>query len=239
MLNSIIFIIASYLAATGATVAGFGSSTLLIPVAILFMDIKTAIFIVAFFHLFNNIFKIRMFWSKIDFKTFLLFGIPSIILAFIGAALISVMPVDIIKSILAVFLIIYSIYTIVNPKFALKKSKAHAVVGGSFSGFLAGLIGMGGAIRSAFLITFNLPKEVYIATSAMIAVVIDAARIPTYFFTKAVQGSWHYIFLLFLFVSAYLGVKTGKILLKRINQKTFRVIVTIALLLAGLKMLIP
>jgi hypothetical protein len=179
-----------------------------------------------------------MFWNKIDFKTFLLFGIPSIILAFIGAALISVIPVDIIKSILAVFLIIYSIYTIVNPKFALKKTKAHAVVGGSFSGFLAGLIGMGGAIRSAFLIAFNLPKEVYIATSAMIAVVIDVARIPTYFFTNAVQGSWHYIFLLFLFVSAYLGVKTGKILLKRINQKTFRKIVSIALLLVGLKMLI-
>jgi hypothetical protein len=97
---------------------------------------------------------------------------------------------------------------------------------------------MGGAIRSAFLIAFNLPKEVYIATSAMIAVVIDIARIPTYFFTNAVQGSWHYIFLLFLFVSAYLGVKTGKILLKRINQKTFRKIVSIALLLAGVKILV-
>lgn len=238
MLNSIIFILASYFAASGATVAGFGSSTLLIPVALLFMDIKTTIFIVAFFHLFNNLFKIRMFWNKIDFKTFLLFGIPSIILAFIGAALISVIPVEIIKSILAVFLIIYSIYTIVNPKFVLKKSKAHAVVGGSFSGLLAGLIGMGGAIRSAFLIAFNLPKEVYIATSAMIAVVIDVTRIPTYFFTKVVQGSGHYIFLFFLFVSAYLGVKTGKILLKRINQKTFRKIVSIALLLAGVKMLV-
>ncbi len=237
MIN-VIFILASYFAASCATVAGFGSSTLLIPVALLFMDVKTTIFIVAFFHLFNNIFKIRMFWSKIDFKTFLLFGIPSIFLAFIGATLISVIPVEIIKSILAVFLIIYSIYTIVNPKFALKKSKVQAVIGGSFSGLLAGLIGMGGAIRSAFLIAFNLPKEVYIATSAMIAVVIDVTRIPTYFFTKAVQGSWHYIFLFFLFVSAYLGVKTGKILLKRINQKTFRKIVSIALLLVGVKILV-
>lgn len=234
----VIFILVSYLAASSATIAGFGSSTLLIPVALLFMDIKTTIFIVAFFHLFNNIFKIRMFWSKIDFNTFLLFGIPSIILAFIGAALISVIPVEIIKSILAVFLIIYSIYTLINPKFALKKSKASAVVGGGFSGLLAGLIGMGGAIRSAFLIAFNLPKEVYIATSAMIAVVIDVTRIPTYFFTKVVQGSWHYIFLFFLFVSAYLGVKTGKILLKRINQKTFRKIVSIVLFLVGVKMLI-
>jgi hypothetical protein len=234
----VIFILVSYLAASSATIAGFGSSTLLIPVALLFMDIKTTIFIVAFFHLFNNIFKIKMFWSKIDFNTFLLFGIPSIILAFIGAALISVIPVEIIKSILAVFLIIYSIYTLINPKFALKKSKASAVVGGGFSGLLAGLIGMGGAIRSAFLIAFNLPKEVYIATSAMIAVVIDVTRIPTYFFTKVVQGSWHYIFLFFLFVSAYLGVKTGKILLKRINQKTFRKIVSIVLFLVGVKMLI-
>ena len=36
---------------------------------------------------------------------------------------------------------------------------------------LAGLIGLGGAIRSTFLVAFNLPKEVYIGTSALIAFV--------------------------------------------------------------------
>ena len=237
MIENVGFLIASYIAAIIATLAGFGSSTLLIPVAIIFMDIKTAVFIVACFHLFNNTFKIRMFWNKIDFKTFLLFGIPSIISAFVGATLISIMPVGIIKKTLAIFLIIFSIYSLIKPKFALKETKLNAVLGGSFSGLLAGLMGLGGAIRATFLIAFNLSKEVYIATSAMIAFVIDLTRIPTYLFTKIVQDSSYYILLPFLLVSAYFGVKTGKMLLEKINQEIFRKIVLITLLLVGIKLL--
>jgi len=238
MVENVLFLIISYLAAVAATLAGFGSSTLLIPVAIHFMDIKTAVFIVAIFHLFNNLFKIRIFKKSIDFNTFLLFGFPSIILAFTGAMLISYLPVNIIKKILAAFLIVYSIYSLIKPKFALKKSRINAVVGGGLSGLLAGLMGLGGAIRSSFLIAFNFPKEVYVATSAMIAVVIDLTRIPTYLFTKTVQESFYYILIPFLIGSAYLGVRTGKVLLKKIKQDTFRRIVAIAILLVGIKILL-
>lgn len=238
MLESALFLIVSYLAAVVATIAGFGSSTLLIPVAIQFMDIKTAVFIVACFHFFNNVFKIRAFWGKADFRIFLLFGIPSIVFAFTGARLITVMPIDVIRVILAVFLIVFSIYSLVKPKFSLKKTETNAVLGGSFSGFLAGLIGMGGAIRSTFLVSFNLPKEIYVATSAMIAAVIDLTRIPTYLFTNVVQSNSYWILLLLLIPCAYAGVKTGKVLLNKVNQQTFQRVVTAAILLAGIKLLI-
>ncbi len=237
MLSSAFFLIASYGAAVAATIAGFGSSTLLIPVAFLFMDIKTAVFVVAVFHLFNNVFKIRLFWKSIDFKIFLLFGIPSILMAFAGAMLISVIPLDVVKIVLGVFLIVYAVYSFIKPEFGLKKSKPAAVVGGSLSGFLAGLIGLGGAIRGAFLTAFNLPKEIYVATSAMIAVVIDTTRIPTYVLTKTVQDNSYYILLPFLCVMAYFGVRTGKVLLQKINQGTFRRIVSIALFAVGVKIL--
>ena len=239
MIINILFVSVSYLAAVAATLAGFGSSTLLVPVAIHFMDVRTAVFIVACFHLFNNLFKIRLFWRKIDFKTFLLFGIPSIIFAFTGAFFISILPVDIIKKVLGVFLIIYAIYSLIKPRFAIKKSKWTAIAGGSFSGLLAGLIGLGGAIRGAFLVTFNLAKEIYVGTSAAIATVIDLTRIPTYIFTGAAREIESYIILLlFLIVSAYFGVRTGKALLNRINQDTFRRIVSVALFLVGIKILI-
>ncbi len=236
-MENILFLIIAYLAAVGATIAGFGSSSLLIPVAILFMDVKTAVFIVAVFHLFNNLFKIRIFWGKIDFRTFLLFGIPSVLFAFTGAVLISVLPIPLIKKILGCFLIIYSIYSFLKPKFALKKSRITALLGGSLSGLLAGLIGLGGAIRGAFLVAFNFPKEIYVATSAMIAVVIDLTRIPTYLLTKAVEESTYFIIIPFLLLSAYFGVRTGKVLLQRIDQETFRRIVAAVLLVLGIKIL--
>lgn len=236
MVENILFLLASFVAAIVATIAGFGSSTLLVPVAVFFMDIKTAVFLVACFHLFNNTFKIKMFWDKIDWKIFLQFGIASILFAFVGAILISIVPVEIVKKVLAIFLIIFSIYSFIKPKFSLRATKANAMVGGSFSGFLAGLIGLGGAIRSTFLIAFNLPKEIYIATSAMVAFVIDLTRIPTYLFTKVIQDKSYYLLLPFMVLTAYLGVRTGKYLLGRINQVIFKKIVLIALFLVGLSL---
>ena len=238
MIDSIIFLFASFIAAIAATLAGFGSSTVLIPVALLFMDLKTAVFFVACFHLFNNIFKIRIFWDKIDRRIFLLFGIPSIVCAFIGARLISLIPVDTIKRILALFLMVFSIYSLIKPKFVIKKTKAAALVGGGLSGFLAGLIGLGGAVRATFLIAFNLAKEAYVGTSAMIALVVDLTRIPTYLLTRVVQDASYYILLPFLVVSAYCGVKTGKVLLGKISQDVFRRVVLAALLLVGIKYLL-
>lgn len=237
ILTGIIFLTASYVAAAAATVAGFGSSTLLIPVALLFMDIKTAVFVVAVFHLFNNLFKVRLFRNRIEAKVFWLFGIPSILLAFAGAMLISLIQIEMIKTVLGVFLVAYAFYSLLEPRFGIKKTRVNAAVGGSLSGFLAGLIGLGGAIRGAFLVTFDLPKEVYVATSAAIALVIDVTRIPTYVLTKTVQGSTSYILLPFLCVMAYLGTATGKRLLERIDQRTFRRAVSVALFAVGAKIL--
>jgi hypothetical protein len=192
MLINAIFLICTYLAGVAATLAGFGSSTLLIPIAIIFMDIKTAVFLVACFHLFNNIFKVKAFRRKIDFNTCLLFGVPSVLFSFLGALFISFAPVDIIRKVLGVFLIGFSVYSFLKPAFVLKKTRIAAVIGGGLSGFLAGLIGMGGAIRAAFLVAFGIAKEAYVATSAMIALVIDLTRIPTYLFTKIVKDNCLY-----------------------------------------------
>ena len=236
MLGSALFLTASFFAAVAATLAGFGSSTLLIPVAVLFMDLKTAVFLVACFHLFNNTFKIRAFRDRIDLRIFLLFGIPSVFCAFLGAALISVIPATYIQKALAVFLIVFSGFSFIRPGLAVKKTTASAVAGGGLSGFLAGLIGLGGAIRSTFLIAFNLPKEIYVATSAMIAFVIDLTRIPTYIFTGVVRDNSYYVLLPFLLFTAYFGVKAGKALLGRISQEAFRKIVSAALFLVGIKL---
>jgi len=236
-MESAVFLLASFGAAIAATLAGFGSSTLLIPVALLFMDPKTGVFLVACFHLFNNIFRVRFFWNRIDFGTFIRFGIPSVLFAFVGALLITVVPVGALKQGIAIFLILFSIFSLLNPQFSVRKSAGNAVLGGGLSGLLAGLIGLGGAIRSTFLITFKLPKEVYVGTAAMIALVVDLTRIPTYLITGIVQDASRYLLLPWLFLSAYVGVRIGKILLKRIRQETFRTIVLAVILLVGIRLL--
>lgn len=238
ILENTIFLLCSFGAGILATLAGFGSSTLLIPIALFFMNVKTAIFLVACFHLFSNLFKVKLFLKAIDLPTVLYFGLPSIVMALTGALLISRLPVEMIKTGIAIFLIVFSVYSFFKPTFHLKESMLTAVTGGALSGLLAGLIGMGGAIRSTFLIAFNLPKEVYVGSSALIALMIDLTRVPTYWLTGVVADNSYYILLPWLILSAFLGTKTGKLLLGIVDQQTFRNIVLIMLLAVGVKLLI-
>jgi len=231
-----LFLLAAYIAAIFATVAGFGSSTVLIPVAMFFMDLKAAIFFVACFHLFNNLFKVKLFFTSIDIKLFWRFGIPSIIFAYLGARFITILPVELLAQLLAVFLILFSCITFFKPHITIKQNSLNALLGGGLSGFLAGLIGMGGAVRSMFLISFNLPKEIYVATGALIALVVDLTRIPTYLWTGVVSDNATYALLPILVIIAYLGVRTGKSLLGNIDQELFRKIVLGALLIVGIRM---
>lgn len=235
MLDLGLFVLAAYFAAAMATVAGFGSSTLLIPIALFFVDFKTAVFLVASFHLFNNLFKVRLFSAAVDLRLFKLFGIPSILLAFAGAQCIAVFPVRILTRVLAAFLLFFSATTFLKPHFRMKATPFHAILGGGLSGFLAGLIGLGGAIRSAFLVNFGLKKEAYVATGALIALVVDLTRVPTYVWQGAAAD---YVVLPALFVAAYFGVKTGKLFLGKIPQVSFQKIVAAALFLIGLKLLV-
>ena len=235
MSETFIFLVFAYLAAIFATLAGFGSSTVLMPVSLMFMEFKTAIFFVSAFHLFNNLFKVQLFFKKLDYKLIGLFGVPSVLLTFLGANLIDVIPVDQIKRILAVFLILYGASILGQASFVIKPTKHNAILGGILSGFFAGLIGLGGAIRGMFLVTFNLPKEVYIATSAFIAFIIDITRVPTYFLLDFVTDKSDYILIPYLILIAYLGVRTGKMLLKHVSHEKFKKIVAVGLILAGLK----
>jgi len=238
MIEHSLFLLAAYAAAVFATIAGFGSSTVLIPVALFFMDLKTAIFLVACFHLFNNLFKVKLFFANIDFKLFLQFGTPSIIFAFLGARCITIFPVESLTKILAIFLILFAVFSFLKPNVSVRQNMLNSFLGGSVSGYLAGLIGMGGAVRSMFLLNFNLPKEIYIATAALIAFVIDLTRIPTYILTGAVENHAAYSLLPLLIIMAYLGVRTGKRLLGRIEQAHFQKFVLAALFLVGIKLLL-
>ena len=108
------------------------------------------------------------------------------------------------------------------------------VVGGSLSGFLAGLIGTGGALRGAFLTAFGITKLKYFATAAAVGVAVDVTRLPIYIRSGFGRSDilW-YIPLLFLI--ALIGSLSGKAIVDRIPQREFRVTVLWAIFILGVK----
>lgn len=231
---NIAFFLSAFVSEIVGTTAGFGSSTVFLPLALLFYDFKTSLVLVALFHIFGSIGRISFFKKGLKFKFLLGFGIPSVLFSLVGALLVSFISQELLKGILGVFLAGYGVFSLIKHNLKIKPNLVNKVLGGSLSGFLAGLIGTGGALRGAFLTAFRLPKEQYIATSAVIALAVDATRIPIYF-AQGFLSSEFYFAIPILFVIALAGSYVGKQIVKRIPQKSFTRLVLVAIFLIGIK----
>ncbi|MGB9978839.1 sulfite exporter TauE/SafE family protein [Methanobacterium sp.] len=228
-----LFFIIAFLTIVIGTVAGFGTSTIFLPIALLFVDFKTALVLVAISHISGNLGATAFFRHGLDKRLIMLFGVPSIILTILGAYLVTYIPQNILQVILGSFLLVFSVYSLLKPDFRVSASKTNTIFGGSLSGFLQGLLGIGGPLRGAFLISYNLDKFKYIATLAAIAVIIDATRIPIYFLNNLLEPQFYY-YVPFLAVIGIVGSYSGKRIVQKIPQKIFKKIVLVGIALASL-----
>lgn len=229
----ILFFVIAFLTIVIGTVAGFGTSTVFLPLALFFLDFKTALVLVAISHISGNIGAITFFRHGIDKRLILLFGAPGVILTILGAYFVAFIPQNLLQIILGVFLLIFSIYSLKEPDFKVNAELKNTIIGGSISGFLQGLMGIGGPIRGAFLISYGLEKYKYIATLAVIAVVIDLTRIPIYIADNLLEPQY-YFYIPPLIIIGILGSYAGKKIVKRIRQNTFKKIVLIAIAFTSL-----
>lgn len=232
-----LFLFIALLAAAIASITGFGTATILTPFAGLIIDLKQAIVLVAFFHFFSNLFRLLRLRSSISFRLLLLFGLPSIATAYIGAILFGQLDVELISVIFAVFIIIFAVYSFIRPKWSLPDKKGVLIFGGALSGLTAGLIGLGGAIRSMFLISTNISKEAYIATSAAIAVLVDMTRISMYLYNSNLD-SQYYIYVIPLIAMAFIGTLLGVKLLAKLPELVVKRSVLVMLLIVAIVMLV-
>lgn len=228
---TILFFIISYFAEVVGTIAGFGSSTIALPLSLFFFDFRTALVLVAFLHILGNVGRLGFFRFGVDWKVLLKFGIPSVIFSVIGAYAVAQSPQELLKGLLGLFLILYAALSW-SSAFRLRPSTPLAVTGGTLSGFLAGLIGTGGALRGMFLSAFSLHKEQYVSTAAAIALLVDLTRLPVYFASGFLDKQYYWMIPVILAV-ALVGSYTGKQIVKKIPQQVFRKVVLVALAFGG------
>lgn len=227
----------SLLAEVLGTVGGFGSSVFFVPLANFYLDFHSVLALTAMLHLASNVSKIALFRKGIDKKLLLAMGVPSVVFVIAGGLLSRYFAEKWLSLSLGGFLAAFSALLLMLPRFSLRPSSANAFTGGAFSGFFAGLLGTGGAVRGLALAAFSLEKEVFVATSAMIDFFIDLTRSIVYY----ENGYFHthdLIYLPFLFGIAFLGSYIGKRLLELIPQQAFRRISLFLILAIGVTTLV-
>ena len=226
------------LAGSVGTLSGFGTSTIMVPILLSFLPLPQTLLLVGIIHWFGDIWKMLLFRKGIRWKLILTFGIPGIIAAYIGARMIFSVSNALLSQILGVFLISYVVLLFFRPSLKLQQSHLMAMFGGALSGFFAGIFGIGGAVRSVFLTMFDLPKAVYIATAGAIALAIDSARLTTYI-ASGVRLDDMLLWGMLLFIPAsFLGAYLAKLIVDKIPQERFRLVVAAFLFLVGAKLLL-
>jgi hypothetical protein len=220
------------------TVTGFGLSTVMIPVMVLFYPMPETLLFVGAIHWCNDLWKLLLFREGIRWKLLLSFGLPGLLATILAARLIFAIPASILQRILAVFLIAYVAFLFARSAFTVRQSTWTGVIGGTLSGFSAGIFGMGGAIRALFLSAFDLPKAVFLATAGAIALVVDTPRLVTYLRQGTRLEPLLFWGMILFIPASFLGARFGKELLERIPQQHFRKVVAAFLLIVGLRLLV-
>lgn len=231
------FLVLSLFSEVLGTIGGFGSSVFFVPIAGLYLDFHSVLGITAIFHLSSNISKIALFRKGIDKKLLINFGIPAVLFVILGAWLSNKFDSKVLEFGLSIFLIVLSVLFLLFRNWVIKPTKTNSLIGGGLSGFVAGLVGTGGAIRGMTLTAFNMEKEAFIATSALIDFAIDLSRSGVYVYNGYVHK--HDLYLIpFLLGVGFLGTYIGKKVLNYIPQQTFKTIVLFLILIIGCASLI-
>jgi uncharacterized membrane protein YfcA len=236
-MTAALLFVASILAGAIAALAGFGIGSVLTPLLALSVGTKEAVVAVSIPHLVATAIRFWNLRDKIDRQVLMNFGIASACGGLLGALLGSRFSSPVLAYILGGLLVFAGVTGLTGISSKMRFGKKIAWLGGALSGLLGGLVGNQGGIRSAALLGFNLDPKTFVATATAIALIVDGARMPIYFFTSPETvhrlGSWIAI----MVVGGAIGTVAGGRVLARIPESFFRRIVSLLILGLGIVML--
>jgi uncharacterized protein len=119
----------------------------------------------------------------------------------------------------------------------MRFGKKIAWLGGALSGLLGGLVGNQGGIRSAAMLGFNLEAKVFVATATAIALIVDGARMPIYFFANPETVHRLGALIAIMVAGVIVGTLSGGKVLARIPENYFRKLVSLLIFALGIVML--
>ena len=133
----------------------------------------------------------------------------------------------------------FSLFEVIPVLKNLSFKSNKLIAGGLISGFFGGLSGHQGALRSAFLVRFNLQKEIFVATGTAIACLVDVARMSVYAFTLDFTNVLTHSSILLISVAfAIVGAFIGNKLLKKTTIDFLKWVVTLFMMIIGILMIL-
>jgi hypothetical protein len=229
--------LAAFAAGAIATVTGFGIGSILTPLFAVRTGTQLAVAAVSIPHFFATLLRFWRLRAHVDRRVLLKFGIASAAGGLIGAILHNSAANRILGIVFGALLIFVAVSELTGLARRMQFSGPVAWVAGALSGFLGGLVGNQGGIRSAALLGFDIDKRAFVATATAVGVIVDVARMPAYFATQWRELVDVLPLITIATVAAILGTFLGERLLRGIPENLFRRVVAVLVLVLGAYML--
>ena len=221
-----------------AAVSGFGIGSLLTPLLMLSFPAATAVAFVAVPHALATVLRWWRLRADVSGHAFRQFGLASAAGGLAGAVLQARLASPILSIVLGALLVLVGIGELWRRLPAMPRNPLGWATGGVLSGFFGGLVGNQGGIRSAALLGYDLSPREMVATATASALLVDAARLPVYLFTRFDALRPLTMLMVAACVGAVAGTFAGVPILRRIPAPVFRRVLGALLVGLGLLLLI-
>lgn len=226
------------LAGATASVAGFGIGSLLTPFLAYQLGGTRAIAAVVIPHAAATALRAWRLRRSIDWDEMRRFGLLSAAGGLTGALLFASLGGDVLMRILGALLILTALSTFTGFGKTQRAPPATVPVLGFLSGIFGGVVGNQGGLRAAALLTLELDPKIFVATSTMTGLLVDAVRGPIYLYRagSALTAIWNVIAV--ATVGALVGTLLGERLLFGLSADRFRRILAALIGFTGIWLLV-
>ena len=238
MNHTFLLTIAGVVAGAIAAISGFGIGSILTPLLAAWIGTKLAVAVVSIPHFIGTALRFAVIRQHVDRRVLWSFGVTSAAGGLVGALLHIWLRSVVLGYVLGVLLVFAGITGVTGLASRMRFGRRAGWIAGALSGMFGGLVGNQGGIRSAALLGFALQRDAFVATATAIALLVDVFRMPVYAALQFREIVAQWPMAAIATVGVVVGTLSGKWMLQRIPQQTFRLIVSSIILALGIWMLV-
>ena len=236
LLHWLLLLICGWAAAMVSGAAGFGGALLLLPVLTFVVGAKAAVPILTVAQLLGNSSRAAFGWRDIEWRPALLFSVGAVPASLLGSRLFISMPTELVLRAIGVLLL--AVVALRHTSLAQRRMPEGLLApAGAAVGLVSGIAGSAGPLGAAVFLGLKLEPQAYVASEAVTAVLMHLTKSLAYGRYSALSLG-DFLRGLILGGSLVLGSWTGRIIIARLPQRGFSLLVEILLMVSAMSLLL-
>lgn len=229
----LVALVAALLAGTVSGLTGFGLALVSTPIFLFVYEPKTVIVMSAVLSVFINLAVVLDSWREAHRRLVAALLLPAVVGIVAGVEVLRVVNPDYIRFAVGVVVVFSAVLLLWDVKLPGAGTRWGTIVAGSTSGALSTSTGLAGPPIVLLLASRGLPKHGFRGTSALYFLVMSVIGIGVLAFREVVEVE-QLPLILALVPASFLGKAVGTALLKRVSERTFRVLTLGLVVLTGI-----